>query len=1221
MVAFRFSSYVAALVATFCMAMGSAAWAQDVTPPRITSIERLAPTTNPTNADSVIWRVTFDEPMQAVGADMFSVTGSSGALSVTNNSNTQTDVTLSGGDMMDLDATVTLTANTATRLAHAASVDGGDNPSLGLLTVASLTPTTLGDTTYLYYASLAGTGGGFSVNPATGALTHAALAPSDDVLRTVATATLGGTTYLYTGGGPASGINAFSIDPATGALTFVGSNNGNWNPGSRYSGVRSITTATLGATTYLFAASHVETGTQLLESFVNVFSVNPATGALTQVENINNIDNPEFNLSAVRSVTTATMGGTTYLFTAGYSTIHTAPFIGGVSVFSVNPATGALTHVASVDDSDDPAFELEGATSVTTATIGARTYLFVAGFQDNGVSVFSVNPATGALTHHSYADDSFDPALQLGGARAVTTATVGDTTYLFVAGSQDDGVSVFSFRRPALDLAGNGLGEASPTGTNNNSFTIDNTPPTLAITGPSGPVAGGNFSVTFTFSEDVTGFSSSDISIGNGTLAALIHPGAGVSVAIITPTADGAVTIDVAAGAAADAAGNASTAAAQFSVTHDATAPTVAIAGPAGPVSAAFAATFTFSENVTGFALDDITVGNGVASNFQATSGSVYNATITPTADGAVTIDVAAGAAADAAGNASTAAAQFSVTKITLHTLTVGNSGVGVGTIVSAPAGIDCGATCAAQFESGTDITLTAAAGAESRFSRWTSGPCADSVVATCEVTLNADQTVEARFVSENLPDGRIVAAALPGARSSYIGGPTLTVFFSVVSRVTTPAQGCRIAAANDPPFTFSYRAVDAGNAATGPINPFFDIQAGGIESFVLIMEPTATTGGEGYTFLPQVVCENATLTPVDGISSVFLSISATPPVPDLLAIGTTVSNDGVVRIPATGNRVSFMAASAINIGAGDGSAGANQATITASVDTGATSLPATLEVCESGPTGCITPRGQTTTTTLYDPNVAKTYTVFVRANGSETIPFSPANARVFLRFRDAGGVLRSVTSAAISAPAPDSEQPQAAALTGRWSVLIRQDVGDWPVLRRASVFLGQDDMALIDDGISPRLVAFEAGEVSTDIVRFELGGLEGVATPDGRIAVSDALVPITGAFLGVRDTRSDTPVSLHELAGSYGLNDSSYGQAITVSASGSISGTLAGCIVSGNTTASGGTGPGYGAVNLMGCSQSGIYAAAFDTPANDNTPIALLIANGERGWRVEGGR
>lgn len=71
--------------------------------------------------------------------------------------------------------------------------------------------------------------------------------------------------------------------------------------------------------------------------------------------------------------------------------------------------------------------------------------------------------------------------------------------------------------------------------------------------------------------------------------------------------------------------------------------------------------TFTISENTTDFDVSDVTVSNGTLSSF-AGSGTTYTATLTPTAAGAVTIDVAAGAFVDTDGTNNTAATQFAWT-------------------------------------------------------------------------------------------------------------------------------------------------------------------------------------------------------------------------------------------------------------------------------------------------------------------------------------------------------------------------------------------------------------------------------------------------------------------------------------------------------------------------------------------------------------------------------
>ena len=106
-----------------------------------------------------------------------------------------------------------------------------------------------------------------------------------------------------------------------------------------------------------------------------------------------------------------------------------------------------------------------------------------------------------------------------------------------------------------------------------------------------------------------------------------------------------------------DALGNAAAALTDEAVTNDTAKPTVVIASAgAFPTKDAFAVTITFSEAVTGFAVEEIEVTEGAASNFSG-SGTVYEIEVTPAADyaGDVTVTVAADAADDSngVGNAS----------------------------------------------------------------------------------------------------------------------------------------------------------------------------------------------------------------------------------------------------------------------------------------------------------------------------------------------------------------------------------------------------------------------------------------------------------------------------------------------------------------------------------------------------------------------------------------
>ena len=220
---------------------------------------------------------------------------------------------------------------------------------------------------------------------------------------------------------------------------------------------------------------------------------------------------------------------------------------------------------------------------------------------------------------------------------------------LYAATIKPDGegdVSVDVAANAAQDGAGNG-NVAAPT------FKIgfDSTRPSVAIaSADEGPVAG-VFPVIFTFSEDVTGFAAEDVTVANGALANFASVSAKVFTADVTPTADGAVTLDIAANVATDSAGNDNKAAPQFSLLADLTPPGLSITFPDPETTGAFTATFTFTEDVSGFELADIVLGNAAASNLAATSGAVYTALITPSSPGTVSIAVAAAAGVDAAGN------------------------------------------------------------------------------------------------------------------------------------------------------------------------------------------------------------------------------------------------------------------------------------------------------------------------------------------------------------------------------------------------------------------------------------------------------------------------------------------------------------------------------------------------------------------------------------------
>ncbi|WP_323760433.1 Ig-like domain-containing protein [Maricaulis sp.] len=234
-------------------------------------------------------------------------------------------------------------------------------------------------------------------------------------------------------------------------------------------------------------------------------------------------------------------------------------------------------------------------------------------------------------------------------ARGGDLPTLNGTVTLSLSGGTD-----------IADSAGTVLANTTPTGTNENTFILENDviAPTVVLSSAASDPVSGVFTLVVTFSEDVTGFELGDLSIGNGVASNLAGSGA-VYTATVTAAADGTVTVDLAADAASDAAGNGNEAASQFSITSDASAPTVVLASAvAGPVAGPFEVTVEFSEDVSGFELSDLGVDNGVASDLTG-SGASWSVTVTPSADGDVTIDLAAGSATDDAGNGNVAAASL----------------------------------------------------------------------------------------------------------------------------------------------------------------------------------------------------------------------------------------------------------------------------------------------------------------------------------------------------------------------------------------------------------------------------------------------------------------------------------------------------------------------------------------------------------------------------------
>ncbi len=195
----------------------------------------------------------------------------------------------------------------------------------------------------------------------------------------------------------------------------------------------------------------------------------------------------------------------------------------------------------------------------------------------------------------------------------------------------------------------------------------DTEPPSVTIAVPS-DTQNGAFEVTITFTESVSDFEQSDLTV-SGTATASITAWSTtddtVFTATITPTTSGDVVVSVIADVATDAAGNNNTASDSQTVTVDMTPPEVSISVPEGVQNTAFDVVITFTEVVSGFEQADLSVSGTAAATVTAwstTDEATYTATITPTTSGDVVVSVIADVATDAAGNNNTASDSETVT-------------------------------------------------------------------------------------------------------------------------------------------------------------------------------------------------------------------------------------------------------------------------------------------------------------------------------------------------------------------------------------------------------------------------------------------------------------------------------------------------------------------------------------------------------------------------------
>jgi photosystem II stability/assembly factor-like uncharacterized protein len=248
-----------------------------------------------------------------------------------------------------------------------------------------------------------------------------------------------------------------------------------------------------------------------------------------------------------------------------------------------------------------------------------------------------------------------------------------------------------------------------------------------------------------------------------------------------------------------------------------------------------------------------------------------------------------------------------------------------------------------------------------------------------------------------------LAAAVLPSSRSVHVGTPA-TAFVTLINSGTSTAVAPWIAKPPGFPADFSFQTTNPStNQPIGTPNVPVDIPVGQAQTYVISLDPTTALAPSEVAFVYQA--ENTTgPTPIlPGVNTLLLSSSFSP-IPDIVALALTLTNDGIVHIPGSSGANAFAVAS-VNVGAA--------ANITVSADTGSVTLPLSLFVCQTNASGQCLGSPQPSVTVQIAANATPTFSIFATATG--TIVFDPATNRIFVRFKDPGNVTRGSTSVAVT--------------------------------------------------------------------------------------------------------------------------------------------------------------------------------------------------------------
>jgi len=253
---------------------------------------------------------------------------------------------------------------------------------------------------------------------------------------TVAIATIGDSTYVVGAGhGADDGIEIIDISSPdfptqVGSFSDTTRNSGGCTTGTVcLDRPNDIAIATIGDSTYAVVAAANDDG-------IAIIDISDPTSP-THVISI--VDDATRELEQTYGVAIATIGGSTYAVAVGYQD-------DGIAIIDIStPASpvyvGELedgTHTERCSAANGERC-LNGPTSVAVETIGGSTYAIVTSKNERAVTVIDITtPSDPTIVAMVYDDND----KELNGAKAVSIATIGDSTYAVVSGWSDDGIEI-----------------------------------------------------------------------------------------------------------------------------------------------------------------------------------------------------------------------------------------------------------------------------------------------------------------------------------------------------------------------------------------------------------------------------------------------------------------------------------------------------------------------------------------------------------------------------------------------------------------------------------------------------------------------------------------------------------------------------------------------------------------------------------------------------------